>query len=74
MLVAVSGMRSDGSAWPGIGGVLEVSEVEGQHMVTGQLAVPVDTSMADVETAVPSTAAVEAREALVPGPKSRRSR
>jgi hypothetical protein len=70
MLVAISGPRSDGSAWPGVGGEIEVSDTEGAHLVTGQLAVPAVDG--DVETAVPSTAAVEARDALVPSPKRRK--
>lgn len=62
MLVAISGPRPDGSRWPGVGGEIEVSQAEGEHMVTGQLAVPVVDDAA--ETAVPSTVGVEARQAL----------
>lgn len=82
MSVAISGPRGDGSAWPGIGGVIDVPDVEGVHMCAGGMAVPVvddyveNTGLPAAEVrdvVVESDGAVDtsARDALVPSPTKR---
>jgi hypothetical protein len=59
MKVEVSGTR-DGAPWPPRGDVLEVGDDEGAQLCAAGLATPVVDDK--VETAVPSTDAVETRD------------
>lgn len=53
MLVGISGGRGDGTPWPAIGEVLEVSDAEGRDLCAAHLAVPVPEERA-AEKAVPA--------------------
>lgn len=83
MLVQISGPRGDGSAWPGIGQVADVSDAEGVHMCTAGLANPVrddapevpalpEPEMRDVVVEGDGTVDTSARDALVPNKRGRR--
>ncbi len=52
MKVAISGPRGDGSAWPGIGGCIEVPEHEALDLFHNDFAVPAVDLRDGVETAV----------------------
>lgn len=85
MIEGISGGRSDGSAWPRRGGLLEVDEVEGRDLIRGQLARPAEPpppppQLAAIEESAPSVAeavvtapASADEDAPVPGPSDPKS-
>ena len=60
MRIQISGTRS-GVEWPPLGGILEVDDEEGRHLVEGGMAEPV-TDFRDAETAVVPKAEERSKE------------